>query len=167
MHYMLQDILPVNLYWVGYYLHYVWPKAFALAGSLVARELPDWLDGKFQDYVVYEEDRIRKNLRDIHYRIDSLETLSVVAGPGRIEKACDRTIARNISPDILQNVYALLYLLLERDIEVFNLAKTQILHRDELFDSVTNCSYIYDLIDARYTDLKGAGVWHFLCGPSA
>lgn len=47
--------------------------------------MPD-IQYKFQAYMDHEEERITKNLEAIHYDIDALDTVYVVAGPGRIEK---------------------------------------------------------------------------------
>lgn len=41
---------------------------------------------KFQSYMDAEEERIRKNLEEIKYDIDALDTLALITGPGRIEK---------------------------------------------------------------------------------
>ena len=81
------QVLPENRYWVEYYLRKVWQIAYELFASFRwPTNLPDWLEEKFKDYVTYEEERIRKNLKDVHYDIDALDTVSIVAGPGRIEK---------------------------------------------------------------------------------
>ena len=82
--------LPVNRSGVEYYLQKVWRVGFELCVPLTRRKylrfLPDWLEEKFSDYVLHEEGRIRKNLEDVKYDLDALETVYIVAGPGRIEK---------------------------------------------------------------------------------
>ena len=88
MHAMRASVLPENRHWVDYYLGKVWQLGHTFAASLrFPQSLPDWLEGKFQEYVTFEEERIRRNLSDIHYDIDALDTVYIVAGPGRIEKA--------------------------------------------------------------------------------
>ncbi|KAJ3543517.1 hypothetical protein NM688_g5844 [Phlebia brevispora] len=136
---MRKSVLPENRHWLEYYLGKVWKTGNELVMSLRAPEdPPPWLEGKFQEYVKYEEERIRKNLVDIHYDIDALDTAYIVSGPGRIEKY----------------IYPLLYLLLKRDIEIFEVAKTKILHKDELWDSADSILWVYDAVWARYRDLK-------------
>ena len=79
-------LLPENRYWADYYLKNVWPVAFELIKSFRSANIPDHIEAKFKDYAEYEENRIRKNLEDIRFDIDALDTVYVVAGPGRIEK---------------------------------------------------------------------------------
>lgn len=75
-----------NRYWVDYYLRSVWPVAFELTQSLRNANVAEHVEEKFQAFADYEEERIRKNLADIRFDIDALDTVYVVAGPGRIEK---------------------------------------------------------------------------------
>lgn len=82
-------MLPENRCWVEYYVYQVWQVGYELCTSFrppLQSEVPDWLEAKFQDYVTYEENRIRRNLKDINYDIDALDTVFIIAGPGRIEK---------------------------------------------------------------------------------
>lgn len=46
---------------------------------------PD-LDQKMQPYVLEEEHRMEQNLRSVAWEIDDANTLSLVTGPGRIER---------------------------------------------------------------------------------
>ena len=41
---------------------------------------------RFKSYVDGEESRLEQKLKDVHYNIDALDTLSLITGPGRIEK---------------------------------------------------------------------------------
>lgn len=77
-----------NRFWADYYLRAVWPVAAELTQSLRAASVGEHIEDKFQAFAEYEEERIRKNLEDIHFDIDALDTVYVVAGPGRIEKVC-------------------------------------------------------------------------------
>lgn len=81
---LLPSLLPRNRYWADYYLDRVWPYAAELLFALRKRDLPD-LEYKFQPYIEKEEERIRNNLKEIRYDIDALDSVHVVAGPGRIE----------------------------------------------------------------------------------
>ena len=84
---MRSSIKAENRYWVDYYLSKVWMVAFELYSSFrPPTDVPDGLADKFEKYVTHEENRIRKNLEDIHYDIDARETVYIVVGPGRIEK---------------------------------------------------------------------------------
>ena len=83
---MRGKVRPENRTRVDYYLSQVWPTGFRLALSLRPPSgLPHGLEDRFEDYRVYEEERIRNNLRAIKYDIDAPETVYTVAGPGRLE----------------------------------------------------------------------------------
>ena len=86
-------VLPENRFGVDYYLQKVWKVAFELCVSLTQRKylnlMPEWLESRFKTYVDHEEARIRNNLEDIRFDIDAIDTVYIVAGPGRIEKACE------------------------------------------------------------------------------
>lgn len=79
-------LLPENHYWADYYLRKVWSSVVEITAGLQTPDLPDHLEAKFEPYISHEEERIRKNLQDIRFDIDALDTVYVVAGPGRIEK---------------------------------------------------------------------------------
>ncbi len=83
---MRSSLLPENRYWADYYLKTVWPVAFELIKSFRPANIPEHVQAKFQSYTEHEESRMRKNLEDIRFDIDALDTVYVVAGPGRIEK---------------------------------------------------------------------------------
>ena len=72
----------VDLDW--YFLHH-WHEAFAATAGFQTWT-DETLEGRFQDYVKYEEDRIRGNLEKIKYNIDTPETVSLVVGSGRLER---------------------------------------------------------------------------------
>ena len=86
MHAMRSSILPENRYWVDYYLSKVWPTIVDLSEGLQESELPEELHDRFLPFMEHEETRIRRNLQDIRFDIDALDTVYVVAGQGRIEK---------------------------------------------------------------------------------
>ena len=85
---MRRRILPENRNSVDTYLATTWKIAFDLTSSLraPAAAIPDFVEDKFEGYVRYEEKRMKKNLRAIKYRIDAMDTIYGVLGPGRIEK---------------------------------------------------------------------------------
>lgn len=47
-----------------------------------------YLDQKMQPYVLEEEMRLEQNLRSVAWEIDDGNTLSLITGPGRIERVC-------------------------------------------------------------------------------
>lgn len=80
------SLLPENRSWADYYLKTIWPVAFELIKSFRPANIAEHVQAKFTAYTEYEENRIRNNLEDIRFDIDALDTVYVVAGPGRIEK---------------------------------------------------------------------------------
>jgi hypothetical protein len=63
-----------------------------------------------------EEARLGNNLRAVDYVIDGIDTLSLIAGVGRIEKT----------------IFPLLYLLMKRHYEIMRIMRTKILSVHEL-----------------------------------
>ncbi|CAL1709434.1 unnamed protein product [Somion occarium] len=135
----LFDILPrlhlENRFWADYYLGKVWPYAAELLMALRGDDLPD-LQHKFQPYMDLEERRIKRNLEDIKYNIDSRDLVYRVGGE-RIEK----------------HVLPLVYLLLKRDLEIFRVAQYKVIHKDELWDATENLLCVFDAVVLRVTDL--------------
>lgn len=68
------------------YLSNMWPGLTQLTESLERFYPTETLQGRFQLYIDEEEERIKKNLEDIHYHIDEINTLILTTGEGRIEK---------------------------------------------------------------------------------
>ncbi|KAI0701233.1 hypothetical protein BC835DRAFT_271177 [Cytidiella melzeri] len=134
---MRSSLLPENRYWADYYLKTVWPVAFELIKSFRPANVPEHIEAKFKAYTEHEESRMRKNLEDIRFDIDALDTVYVVAGPGRIEKY----------------LFTLVYLLLKRDVEVFHIAKQKVLHKEELLDSADSLLWVFRAVNYRYLDL--------------
>ena len=79
-------IHPANRNAVNQYLDTVWKKVATLTSSLVGKTQTDALKGRFQSYVDAEEQRLREGLETFKYDIDAIDTLSLITGPGRIEK---------------------------------------------------------------------------------
>lgn len=84
-------ILPRNRVDIDWYFLHYWHEAFAATAGF-----QEWYDGgledRFQEYMKYEEDRIRGNLEKIKYNVDTSETVSLVVGSGRLEKVCQTDI---------------------------------------------------------------------------
>jgi hypothetical protein len=80
------DLLPQNREFAGAYLQKVWEGVETYCEGLRKCPQNTLMLEKFEDYFNNEEARLKKNLNDVKYHIDDLEGLSLVAGPGRIEK---------------------------------------------------------------------------------
>lgn len=48
----------------------------------------------------------------------------------------------------------LLYLLLERDLDIIRLSRSTILHKDELWDSANTLEWVYRAVNDRHRDLE-------------
>ena len=68
------------------YLQTVWKRANTLTSSFVSTYQTEALQDRFKSYVDAEEQRLREGLETVRYDIDAMDTLSLVTGPGRIEK---------------------------------------------------------------------------------
>ncbi|KAK7678018.1 hypothetical protein QCA50_018958 [Cerrena zonata] len=132
---ILPKLQPTNRYWADYYLGKVWPYVAQLLFALQREDLPD-LQYKFQPFIDYEEARIKKNLKDIKYDVDSADLVSRVGGEN-VEK----------------HVLPLIYSLMERDFEIFRIAQYKVIHVDELWDAVDNLLYVFSAIATRVQDL--------------
>ena len=71
---------------VDKYLETVWMRICTLTSSFVKTRQADTLQARFQIYVDAEEQRLREGLETVRYDIDAIDTLSLITGPGRIEK---------------------------------------------------------------------------------
>ncbi len=49
----------------------------------------------------------------------------------------------------------MLYLLLKKDYEVMRLARTKVIHKDELWDAADTIGWVLQAVDFRYKDLQG------------
>ncbi|KAH9948257.1 hypothetical protein B0H21DRAFT_847639 [Amylocystis lapponica] len=125
---------------VDKYLDDIWMIVERVVMSLRGNHEGDALQERFQSYVDSEEERIKKNLESIQYNIADLETLTLVTGQGRIEKA--------------GYFFPLLYLLLKRDCDIIRIAQKHVLHPDELWDSAESVSWVFSAIYWRYAHLR-------------
>lgn len=89
MYNLLDDILPVNRGLVDMYLgSYAFSRVELLLKSVNAysgageKELQE----KIQPYITREEARLKDTLDIVDWNIDSMDTLSLITGPGRFEK---------------------------------------------------------------------------------
>ncbi|TFK62123.1 hypothetical protein BDN72DRAFT_964753 [Pluteus cervinus] len=86
-----------------------------------------------------EEVRLRQNLESVKYEVDSVETVGLITGPGRIE--------RYLLP--------LVHLLLERDLDIMMLACKYVLSEQELLVGLRSLQSIFGAIDERVERITG------------
>ena len=68
------------------YFSWTWERIRTISASLITGWSSEFLEKMYKDYIQDEEDRIRRNLADIKYRIDGVDTIYLVAGSRGIEK---------------------------------------------------------------------------------
>ncbi|RPD59323.1 hypothetical protein L226DRAFT_548402 [Lentinus tigrinus ALCF2SS1-7] len=132
------EVLPANRRFIDYYLDRVWSWVTELTTGFRRAEWSDAMRDRFQGYVAEEEVKMRHKLDLVRHDIDAADTLLLIIGTGRVEK----------------HLFILLYLLLERDFEIFRLARSTILHKDELWDSANTLEWVYHAVDDRHRDLE-------------
>jgi len=131
-------MLPQNRPHARSYLYFAWETITTVSSSLIGKWSSKFLEEMYGEYIQSEEDRIRRNLSRVKYRIDGLDTMYLVTGPRRIEK----------------NFFALVKVLLERHLQIFHMARTRVLHPEELDFAVTSIESINQAIYYRLFDLK-------------
>ncbi|OJT10257.1 hypothetical protein TRAPUB_13211 [Trametes pubescens] len=131
-------IHPANARAVEKYLETVYKRVCTLTSSFVCANESDALKARFQSYVEEEEKRLREGLETVRYDIDAMDTLTLITGPGRIEKY----------------LFPLLYLLLKRDYEIFRVCRKMVVHKDELWDSADTLVWVFDAVDFRHNELE-------------
>lgn len=82
---LLDKIKPMNRRIVDEYLVKTWDLVMVFSFPVQKFVLKDNIKAHFEPWVTSEEERIKKNLEEIRYDIDSLDTVSLITGPGRIE----------------------------------------------------------------------------------
>ncbi|TCD63086.1 hypothetical protein EIP91_006013 [Steccherinum ochraceum] len=133
------EMKTVNLSIFVTYLRDAWAEITKLISGLKSDETStDTPTSKFTSYAEYEEDRIQRNLNDINYRIDALDTVYVVLGRGRLEV----------------HVLTLVYLLLKRHLSIFFLSKSHYIHYDEMDDHIASLQFITEAVKFRVHDLS-------------
>jgi len=84
---LVPDLLPENRILARSYLYFTWEIIHTITDSLsLESRSTQNTTNLFKDHIRNEEDRIKANLNHVHYLIDGVDTLYLVAGPGRIEK---------------------------------------------------------------------------------
>ncbi|KAH9838710.1 uncharacterized protein C8Q71DRAFT_752552 [Rhodofomes roseus] len=130
-------IHPQNRQMVERYLNHTWEQLMFSTMPLEPLTLLDKVQRRFGDYVVSEETRLKRNLETIRYRVDDLTTLSIVTGPGRIEKY----------------LFPLLYLMLQRDLQILKICRHHIVDERELWDCGDNILTVVNACKTRKQSL--------------
>ncbi|KAL6299183.1 hypothetical protein BKA93DRAFT_612607 [Sparassis latifolia] len=133
-----EEVYATNGPYVDEYLHTVWAGITSLTCSVRPMTSSDNLQARFKSRMDAEEERIRTNLEAVRYNINDMETLSLITGPGTIEK----------------HIFPLIYLLLKRDFEIVRLCRTKVIDRNELRDCADSLKWVFDAVQARYDELK-------------
>ncbi|GBE88956.1 hypothetical protein SCP_1403640 [Sparassis crispa] len=81
-----EEVYATNGPYVDEYLHTVWAGITSLTCSMRPMTSSDNLQARFKSRMDAEEERIRTNLEAVRYNINDMETLSLITGPGTIEK---------------------------------------------------------------------------------
>ncbi|KAG8857178.1 hypothetical protein FRC20_000315 [Serendipita sp. 405] len=95
------------------------------------------LEEKIRPYVDEEEERLRANLNRVGWNIDGFDTLTLVTGPGRIERY----------------LFPLLYLVLDRHLRVLRRASEEIFNPSELHSHSQTLTVIMEAAMARMRTL--------------
>ncbi|KAI0644519.1 hypothetical protein C8Q79DRAFT_1011558 [Trametes meyenii] len=84
---LLPHIRPENHRFAYEYLDEVWEPVTTYTSSLEMIYIEDELWARFESQVNAEEKRLEEVWKSFRYYIDALDTVSLITGPGRIEKA--------------------------------------------------------------------------------
>jgi hypothetical protein len=154
-------VLPPNRGAVDDYLSSVWEPVHTLTAAVPS---PNDVPGieKFTSYIETEKARLGKNLRDVDYVIDGIDTLTFIKGEGRIEKvrihhsSGHRDHLGLIS--VLKTLFPLLYLLMKRHYEIMRIMRTKIVNVHELIEGKDGISCVHRVIEDRVEDLTRVSV---------
>ena len=79
------EVLPENRREVNRYIARVWREVTVFVQSIEREGGTEELRSKFESHVATEEAKLKRNLEDIKYDIDSYDTVQLIAGDGRAE----------------------------------------------------------------------------------
>ncbi|KAJ6618743.1 hypothetical protein B0H10DRAFT_1794829 [Mycena sp. CBHHK59/15] len=126
-------VLPANRTSVNSYLEAIYHGVTSLESALNPCFVNEGLQEKFNSYVEAEEVRLRGNLEAVDYDLDAANTLNLVTGEGRIERF----------------LLPLIYLLLQRDFEIFRICQKKAVHPDELWDAADTLGWVISAAQER------------------
>ena len=81
------EVLAINRNVVTKYFGYTWAFVHSLIAPLLSLQPGQDDSGKFRSYLESEEARLENNLKAVDYIIDGTDTLTLITGVGRVEKA--------------------------------------------------------------------------------
>jgi hypothetical protein len=81
-----REVLPSNMGSISQYLEFVWRSVHTLLAPVYQLQPESNEPGNFELYLEEEEARLGNSLKRVNFIIDGLDTLTLVTGPGRIEK---------------------------------------------------------------------------------
>ncbi|KAI0766856.1 hypothetical protein BD413DRAFT_567569 [Trametes elegans] len=131
---LLPHIRPENRQLASTYLENVWKRVTTFTASYQCAFGEYELWDRFKAYGRGEERRLEDGLKTFRHRIDGVDTVTLITGPGRIEKY----------------LFPMLYLLLRRDLEIFRLSRQNVVigHR-ELVESTESISWLLQCANYR------------------
>jgi hypothetical protein len=151
----VDEVLPENRKSVNEYIGDIWGNVTTFVRSLKRKKGTEELRVKFQSHVAVEEAKLRKDLEDVKYFIDSPDVAHLISRHGRIETVRLLPLRVNSPLTLVQTLFPMLYLTLKRDLEKISLARKHVLADSELPDSVETIYWITDAAMDRISDLEG------------
>lgn len=151
------EVLPENRTAVNEYIDDVWQEVIVYVRSLKWENGTEGLRERFESYVTREEERLRRNLDDMGYNIDSHDVVRLISGSGRIETVWSTPFRAGSQLTLGQTLFPILYLVLERDLQKLSLACKHVLGESELPDALESIQYIGGAAMYRVSDLRGKG----------
>ena len=95
------QIHPANRAAIDKYLQTTWKRVCTLTSSFATTYQSEALYERFRGYVEAEEQRLREGLETARYKVDEVETLALITGPGRIEQVSSPIVSGLCGTDVL------------------------------------------------------------------
>lgn len=164
MYEALGSVLPVNRYYTNYYFDH-WTILHFVEGLLRSTNpLPEDApkDSKLSELAKamanLSEQRILANLKDVSFTIKSSADVTLIVGSGRVETVSMSSVGflECFKESFqLQWIFPLLYLLLNRHLEIIKLAQKVVLDPVEMATHTVSLSSIFSVFDERVKRLEG------------
>jgi hypothetical protein len=110
-------------------------------------------------YVQQEERRIEQNLKAVAFDNDDQNTLSLITGPGRIERVClficvflTNFKAHEVSE---QYIFPLIFLLLKSHSRIIEVGCQVVLHKNEFNKAIRSFTQVFNAVQERINMLSG------------
>jgi len=131
------EVLPINRKAITAHFEGIWDCIHTLLTPILPLQPGQDDPEKFRSYLEAEEARLENNLKAVDYIIDGTDTLTLIAGVGRIEKT----------------VFPLVYLMMKHQYEIMRIMRTKVVDSRELSESTNSMLYVRDAIRYRIDDL--------------